>query len=69
MIPGGWEWIVIVLIVLLLFGGKKLPELARSVGKSIVEFKRGMKGAEEEPEEQQSASSGNEGERNAQSSS
>jgi len=47
MFPGGWEWIIVVLVVLLLFGGRKLPELARSVGKSIVEFKAGMKGKSE----------------------
>ena len=43
MIPGGWEWILIVVVIVLLFGARKLPELARSVGKSIVEFKAGMK--------------------------
>jgi sec-independent protein translocase protein TatA len=40
---GHGEIIVIVLIVLLLFGSKKLPELARSIGKSLGEFKRGQK--------------------------
>jgi sec-independent protein translocase protein TatA len=38
--PGGWEWIVILFIVLLLFGGRKLPELTRSVGQSIKEFRK-----------------------------
>ena len=37
-IPGGPELIVIALIVLLLFGGKKLPELMRGIGKGIREF-------------------------------
>lgn len=37
--PGGSEWILIVLIVLLIFGGKKIPELMRGVGKGIREFK------------------------------
>ena len=39
--PGGWEWIVIALIALLMFG-KRLPEVMRSMGKGISEFKRGM---------------------------
>jgi|RifCSP16_1_1023843.scaffolds.fasta_scaffold255307_1 sec-independent protein translocase protein TatA len=38
----GPEWIVVVVILLLLFGAKKLPELARSVGKSTSEFKKGV---------------------------
>lgn len=38
----GPEWIVVVVILVLLFGAKKLPELARSVGKSTSEFKKGM---------------------------
>lgn len=37
---GGQEMLVIFLIVLLLFGAKKLPELARGIGKSMGEFKR-----------------------------
>ena len=37
---GGWEWVIILVIVVLLFGAKKLPELAGSVGKSIKEFRK-----------------------------
>ncbi|MDH5717687.1 MAG: twin-arginine translocase TatA/TatE family subunit [Spirochaetia bacterium] len=40
--PGIWELTVIFLIVLLLFGGKKLPSLARSIGSAIQEFKKGI---------------------------
>jgi sec-independent protein translocase protein TatA len=47
--PGGAEWIVIAAIGLLLFG-KRLPEVGRSLGKGIVEFKKGLKGVEEEME-------------------
>ena len=35
----GWEWVIILLAVLLLFGAKKLPELAKGLGKAIREFK------------------------------
>ncbi|HZA27302.1 MAG TPA: twin-arginine translocase TatA/TatE family subunit [Actinomycetota bacterium] len=45
---GAPELIIILVIVLLLFGAKKLPEMARSLGKSQKEFKKGMReGAEE----------------------
>jgi sec-independent protein translocase protein TatA len=49
-LPGGvgpFEMMVFGLIALLLFG-KRLPEVARSMGKGIVEFKRGMRGLEDE---------------------
>lgn len=36
--PGGMEWVFIILAVLLLFGGKKIPELMRGLGKGIREF-------------------------------
>ena len=42
LLPGGAEWVIILLIVLLLFGSKKLPELARGLGKSITNFKSGL---------------------------
>ena len=37
--PGGFEWILIVIVVLLMFGGKKIPELMRGLGKRMREFK------------------------------
>jgi sec-independent protein translocase protein TatA len=46
-LPGHSEIILIIFIVLLLFGAKKLPELARSLGQSLREFKRGQKEHEE----------------------
>ena len=36
--PGGSEWILIILVVLLFFGGKKIPELMRGIGKGVREF-------------------------------
>ena len=39
---GTWEILVIVLIVLLLFGGKKIPELMKGLGKGVKSFKDGM---------------------------
>lgn len=45
---GAPEFIFIVLIVLLLFGGKKIPELMRGLGKGVRSFKEGMSDVEEE---------------------
>jgi len=41
-IPGGWELVLIVGVVLLLFGGKKIPELAKGLGKGIKDFKKAV---------------------------
>ena len=46
--PGWSEWVVIFLIILLLFGAKRLPEVAKSLGKGIKEFKKALKGEDEE---------------------
>lgn len=48
--PGGWEWLIILIVALLIFG-KRLPEVMKSLGRGIVEFKKGVKGVEEEIEE------------------
>ncbi len=45
---GTWEIILIVLVILLIFGGKKIPELMRGLGKGIRSFKDGMNGKEEQ---------------------
>ncbi len=45
---GGQEILFIALIVLLLFGGKKIPELMKGLGKGVKSFKDGMNGVEEE---------------------
>jgi len=47
----GWEWIIIALVILLLFGGKKIPELMRGLGKGVKSFKQGMKEMEDEVKE------------------
>ncbi|MGD9978149.1 MAG: twin-arginine translocase TatA/TatE family subunit [Bacteroidales bacterium] len=44
---GGWQVVIIVLAILILFGGKKIPELMRGLGKGIGEFKKGMHEGEE----------------------
>ena len=45
---GAPELIILVLVVLLLFGGKKIPELMKGIGKGVRSFKDGMKGIEDE---------------------
>lgn len=46
----GNEWIILLVVVLLIFGPKKLPELARGIGKALYEFKRASQGLLEEEE-------------------
>ena len=46
---GIWQILIVLFVVLLLFGGKKLPGLARSLGQSLTEFKRGLK---EDPDDE-----------------
>ena len=49
--PGGSEWILIVLAVLILFGGRKIPEFMRGLGKGIREFNDAKQNVQKEIEE------------------
>ena len=51
MRPGVWQVLIIVLIIAVLFGAKKIPELARSIGKAKGEFKKGLVEGEKEEAE------------------
>ncbi len=59
--PAGMEWVVILAVVLLLFGARKLPELARSLGRSTKEFKSGLRegGTDEDSTPQESTTEKN----------
>ncbi|MEN9326337.1 MAG: Sec-independent protein translocase subunit TatA/TatB [Flavobacterium sp.] len=46
---GGTEWIIIIAVVVLFFGGKKIPELMKGLGGGIKEFKKAAKGEDETP--------------------
>lgn len=48
-LPGGFEWILIVLIIVLLFGSRKIPELARSLGEAVKEFRKSSRELTETP--------------------
>ena len=52
-LPGHGEWIILLILGLLIFG-RRLPEVGRSIGRSIVEFKRGIKGIDDEIEDESS---------------
>jgi sec-independent protein translocase protein TatA len=49
--PGGSEWLLIILFIIIFFGAKRIPELARSLGRGIREFKDATKGVQDEIEE------------------
>ena len=49
---GTWEIILIVLVILLIFGGKKIPELMKGLGKGVKSFKDGVNGKDDEPEKE-----------------
>jgi sec-independent protein translocase protein TatA len=48
ILPGGPEWLIILAVLILLFGAKKLPELAKGLGRSVNEFKKASKEVEAE---------------------
>lgn len=48
---GTWEIVLLVVVVLLLFGGKRIPELMKGLGKGVKSFKDGVNGVEDKQEE------------------
>lgn len=56
---GAQELLLILLVLLLLFGAKKIPEIAKGLGKSVSEFKRGMRDIEEEIKKEDIKKEGN----------
>lgn len=55
--PSMWQIVLILVIVLLLFGGKKIPELAKGLGSGIKNFKKAVKEEDEEPSKNQEETS------------
>ena len=51
LIIAGWEWIIIALVIILLFGAKKIPDLMKALGKGTRSFKQGVQEAEAELKE------------------
>jgi sec-independent protein translocase protein TatA len=49
--PGFWQLVILLAVLLLLFGGSRLPKLARSLGASLTEFRKGLRGGGGEDEE------------------
>ena len=45
---GPWQWVIIALVIILLFGGKKIPELMRGLGKGVKEYKNAVNSVEDE---------------------
>ena len=52
MRPGIWELIVIVILVVVIFGGRKLPELGKGLGQGLANFRRAMRDTTDQPKDQ-----------------
>lgn len=48
---GGFEWVLIILVILLLFGAKRIPKMARGIGQGIKEFRNARHGSSEESDQ------------------
>ena len=62
---GIWQIVLIVIVVLLLFGGKKIPELMKGLGKGVRRFKEGMNGEESDKASEKSSQNTDTDEKNA----
>jgi sec-independent protein translocase protein TatA len=59
---GGWEWLIILIIVIVLFGGSRLAGVGKALGQSIREFREGVSGDKEKEGEEGADDSATEGE-------
>ncbi len=50
---GGYEWLIIILVLLFLFGAKKIPGMARGIGQGIFEFRKAVDDGKKESEEEE----------------
>lgn len=57
---GTWEIILIALVILLIFGGKKIPELMKGIGKGMRSFREGVEGKEDKENNEEKEDAGNE---------
>ncbi len=57
---GTWEIILIALVILLIFGGKKIPELMKGIGKGMRSFREGVEGKEDKENNDEKEEAGNE---------
>lgn len=55
-LPGGWEWLVVLVIVLLLFGPGRIGKIAGELGKGIKSFRDGISGSQDEQAKKDEAS-------------
>lgn len=58
--PGGWEWIILLFIVLIIFGPGKLPQIGRSLGSAISQFKDSVRGKDESEKKEPPETKGDE---------
>jgi sec-independent protein translocase protein TatA len=56
--PGFWQIVIVLAIFLLFFGSNRLPKMARSLGESLTEFKKGLRGEGDDEEEKKKVGSG-----------
>jgi len=56
-LPGGWEWIIVLVVVLLLFGPGRLSKIAGELGRGIREFRSGIKDLDDEKENEEAPES------------
>ena len=52
-VPGVWQAVIVLVVIVLLFGGRKIPELMKGLGKGVKEFKDASKGGDEVVNEEQ----------------